>query len=73
MSIICIGNFTFSGYSVPSLHNVIYDAARKVPNPDPAEVAAGRLTVFDTWLHVRPDPLNSSIPKYYYIFFVIIL
>jgi len=35
--------------------------AKKVPNSDPAEVAAGRLTVFDTWLHARPDLLNSSI------------
>jgi len=45
---------------------VIYEAAKKVPNPDPVEVAAGRLTVFDTWLYARPDSLNSSIPKYVY-------
>lgn len=61
------GNYTLRSDSVPSMHSLIRKAARKVPNPDPAEVAAGRDTVYDTWLRrASPESIgNSQIePRY---------
>lgn len=34
----------------------------QIPNPDPEEVAAGRTTVYDTWVHRRPDPFQPDLP-----------
>ena len=45
------------------MHSVIRDAAKKIPNPNPLEVASGRATVYDTWLHTTPDDNNPQIPK----------
>ena len=45
------------------MHSVIRDAAKKIPNPDPHEIAAGRLTVYDTWLHNNPDANNPQLPN----------
>ncbi|XP_043201098.1 N-acetylated-alpha-linked acidic dipeptidase 2-like isoform X3 [Amphibalanus amphitrite] len=49
------GNDTLRALGVPLLHDLLFAAARTVPNPDPEEVAAGRTTVYDTWLLHRLD------------------
>ena len=49
------GNATLRALGVPLLHELLFESARAVPNPDPAEVAAGRATVYDTWLLNRLD------------------
>lgn len=48
---------------MPSLYTVIREAAKLVPNPNPAEVEAGRKTVFDTWLWANPDPKDPTQPR----------
>ncbi|KAK8387136.1 hypothetical protein O3P69_018060 [Scylla paramamosain] len=38
--------------------------AKLVPNPDPAEVAQGRGSIYDTWLHRYPaEPSDDSAPR----------
>ncbi|XP_018020759.1 putative N-acetylated-alpha-linked acidic dipeptidase [Hyalella azteca] len=49
------GNYTFRAQASPLLRDIIYNATKEVPNPDPAEVAAGRTSVYDTWLHRLAD------------------
>ena len=48
---------------MPTMHTVVREAAKLVPNPDPSEVAAGRPTVYDTWLHTSRDPLDTHLPQ----------
>ncbi|KAK7075727.1 N-acetylated-alpha-linked acidic dipeptidase 2, partial [Halocaridina rubra] len=57
------GNYSLRGLSAPLLTEELFAVAAKVPNPDAEEVAAGRLTVYDTWLDRLPDPDNPSKPK----------
>lgn len=49
------GRFVFKGGSLPLLNQVMYDATKKVRNPDEAEYNQGRENVYDTWLHRTPD------------------
>ena len=56
------GNFTFRGSGVSSLRDVVFEAAKLVDNPDSAEVAAGRFTVYDTWKLKLADNDNLDIP-----------
>ena len=50
------GNFTFSTYGTQSIRDVIFNAAKKVPNPDQEEFDLGRKTVYDTWyMRTRKD------------------
>ncbi|GFO49278.1 N-acetylated-alpha-linked acidic dipeptidase 2 [Plakobranchus ocellatus] len=49
-----VGNDTLRLGAVPLMHKVAYEAAKKVENPNPAERAAGRTSVYDTWLHIEP-------------------
>ena len=58
------GNFTLKSQSVPSLYSAVREAAKMVPNPNPTEVAAGRKTVFDTWLWANPDLNDATQPRY---------
>lgn len=39
----------------PMLHDIIFDMAKLVPNPDPSEVSEGRTSIYDTWLARYPD------------------
>ncbi|GFO21487.1 N-acetylated-alpha-linked acidic dipeptidase 2 [Plakobranchus ocellatus] len=55
------GNDTLKASSTPLMHNIVYEASKKVRNPNPAEIAAGRLTVFDTWQNVLTPP-GESLP-----------
>lgn len=62
--LLSIGNHTLKTETVPSLYSAIREAAKMVPNPNPAEVAAGRKTIFDTWLHANPDDNDNTQPGY---------
>lgn len=57
------GNYTLKSQTVPSLYSAIREAAKVVPNPNPAEVEAGRKTVFDTWLWANPDLNDPTQPR----------
>ncbi|XP_067680231.1 N-acetylated-alpha-linked acidic dipeptidase 2-like [Haliotis asinina] len=60
-----MGNYSFLAASTPLMYRVTYEAAKKIPNPNPAEVAAGRTTVYDTWLHsfpLRQNNVSMNIP-----------
>ncbi|KAK3712657.1 hypothetical protein RRG08_058560 [Elysia crispata] len=46
------GNDTLRVGAAPLMHSLVYEASRKVRNPNPAEIQAGRATVYDTWQHV---------------------
>ncbi|BFZ07500.1 hypothetical protein BsWGS_10539 [Bradybaena similaris] len=52
------GNDTLAVAGTPLMYNVIHEAAQKVKNPNPKEIQAGRLTVYDTWL--RNEPWNFT-------------
>lgn len=56
------GNYTLRTKSSPLLTEAIYQSAKKVPNPNPEEVAEGRITVYDTWAYRKPDPLQPNVP-----------
>ncbi|KAF6019350.1 hypothetical protein EB796_022317 [Bugula neritina] len=47
----------------PMFYPAVMAAAKKIPNPNPAEVAAGRTTAFDTWLYHIPsdDPTKPRV------------
>ena len=38
----------------------------QVPNPNEKEVAAGRTTAFDTWLHLDPSSTDPKMPTFVY-------
>ncbi|XP_046364744.2 N-acetylated-alpha-linked acidic dipeptidase 2-like [Haliotis rufescens] len=61
------GNYSLRASSTPLMYRATYEAAKKVPNPNPAEVAAGRKTVYDTWLHSYPlkdeNDVSMNLPK----------
>ncbi|XP_067681222.1 N-acetylated-alpha-linked acidic dipeptidase 2-like [Haliotis asinina] len=60
------GNYSIRALGTPLLYRATYEAAKKVPNPNDAEVAAGRPTAYDTWLHSFPwkdeDGNSLNIP-----------
>lgn len=43
------GNATLKLEAVPTLYNLIIDAAKAIDTPLEAEKAAGRKTMYDTW------------------------
>ena len=49
--------------AVPLLYDVVENAARLVPNPDPNEINEGRNTLFDTWIYRHPDLMHPGFPK----------
>ena len=50
----CTGNFSARALGTPLMYRPVYEASKKVSNPNPDEVAAGRTTVYDTWLKSFP-------------------
>ena len=44
------GNVSLRALGTPLTFQALYDATKKVPNPNKTEVAAGRTTVYDTWV-----------------------
>ncbi|KAM4690072.1 glutamate carboxypeptidase 2-like [Rhinophrynus dorsalis] len=57
------GNSTLRALATPILHKLLFEAAKKVDNPNPVEVQAGRKTVFDTWVANLPSSYDPSIPR----------
>ncbi|XP_053330467.1 putative N-acetylated-alpha-linked acidic dipeptidase [Spea bombifrons] len=57
------GNSTLRALATPILHKLLFEAAKKVENPNPEEVKAGRKTVFDTWVANMPSSHNPSVPR----------
>ncbi|KAH9492145.1 Glutamate carboxypeptidase 2 [Bulinus truncatus] len=55
------GNDTLAVDSTPLMMNVINEATKKVPNPNPEEIKAGRKTVYDTWQHLNPTAPKTLI------------
>lgn len=43
------GNFSLRALGTPLIFKSLYDATKKVPNPNRTEVNLGRTTVYDTW------------------------
>lgn len=51
--------------STPLMYRVISEAAKKIPNPNPAEVSEGLLSVFSSWLnHSNWNLFNSALPEF---------
>lgn len=44
------------------LKKLLVESSKLVPNPNKAEIAAGRTTVFDTWAKNAPDANNPGQP-----------
>ncbi|XP_077118676.1 putative N-acetylated-alpha-linked acidic dipeptidase isoform X2 [Ranitomeya variabilis] len=57
------GNSTLSAFATPILHKLLHAAAKKVENPNPCEIRAGRKTVYDTWLKNQPSPYDPNVPR----------
>ncbi|CAG0904648.1 unnamed protein product, partial [Darwinula stevensoni] len=57
------GNDTLRAMGVPLMYSSLYDAARRVGNPNPNEIAEGRKTVFDTWLHYYKSDEDPNLPQ----------
>ncbi|XP_045104053.1 putative N-acetylated-alpha-linked acidic dipeptidase [Portunus trituberculatus] len=60
MDMVMDGNYSFGAMAVPMLHDVIFEMAKLVPNPDPDEVAEGRDSLYDTWLHRYPSQSSGD-------------
>ncbi|KAI0241238.1 Glutamate carboxypeptidase 2 [Lamellibrachia satsuma] len=56
------GNFTFRGLALPMLFKALYEATKQVPNPNQAEIAKGRKTVYDTWAIGMPQKDANGKP-----------
>lgn len=46
-----------------ALNTLTLVSIHQVPNPIEKEVEAGRMTLFDTWVHVMPSSQDPSLPK----------
>ncbi|XP_064600479.1 N-acetylated-alpha-linked acidic dipeptidase 2-like [Liolophura sinensis] len=58
------GNFSLEGNASPLLYHVMYEATKKVPNPDVGDQKAGLLTVYDKWLQTFPDkPISQNFVR----------
>ncbi|KAK6181050.1 hypothetical protein SNE40_008989 [Patella caerulea] len=55
------GTNTLRSKTTPLLYNVMYETVKLVENPNATEIAAGRKTVYDTWLLNRPWKINGEI------------
>ncbi|KAA0183523.1 hypothetical protein HAZT_HAZT008347 [Hyalella azteca] len=63
MDLALLGNYSLKASAAPLLYEVVWEAAKLVANPDATEAAAGRTTVYDTWLARKPDPVYSTRPQ----------
>ncbi|KAH9509164.1 Glutamate carboxypeptidase 2 [Bulinus truncatus] len=60
VDLVCAGNDTLFVQASPMFRSVVYEASKKVPNPNPTQVEAGRNSVYDGWLHVTPFSDNFT-------------
>lgn len=51
------------GMAAPLMHELFVESSKRIPNPNPNEVANGRSTVFDTWIKSYPDAIHPGYPK----------
>ncbi|CAG0901466.1 unnamed protein product [Darwinula stevensoni] len=56
------GNRTLSPSGCPLTYQSLYTTTKSVGNPNPDEIAAGRPTVFHTWLHNFPSE-DPDVPQ----------
>lgn len=61
------GNYTLRTKSAPLLNDIIFESTKKIPNPNPEEVAEGRRSVYDTWRLRKPDPVDPEKPQMLFI------
>ncbi|XP_075699616.1 putative N-acetylated-alpha-linked acidic dipeptidase [Rhinoderma darwinii] len=57
------GNSTLRALATPILHKLLFAAAKKIENPNPDEVRAGRRSVYDTWLKSQPSLHDPNVPR----------
>ncbi|KAM3918010.1 glutamate carboxypeptidase 2-like isoform 2-T2 [Leptodactylus fuscus] len=57
------GNSTLRALATPILHQLLFEAAKKVENPNPDEIKAGRKTVYDTWVKSLPSSHDPNVPR----------
>ncbi|CAJ0917294.1 unnamed protein product, partial [Mesorhabditis belari] len=55
-------NKTLTLATTPSLHDVVIQAAKRIPNPSKEEQQQGRPTLYDTWYHYYPDEKYKHRP-----------
>lgn len=67
------GNYSLRPLAAPLMHKVVIESSKKVPNPNPEEMASGRTTIFDTWNASFPDPVHPGLPKYHTQFYIVII
>ncbi|XP_030850371.1 N-acetylated-alpha-linked acidic dipeptidase 2-like [Strongylocentrotus purpuratus] len=60
LDIAVMDNFYLRSSATPHLRPIVYEATRKVPDPDPSDT---RKTVYDTMLERQPDPENPELPR----------
>lgn len=52
----------------PLIFKSLFEATKKVPNPNASEVAAGRKMVYDTWFNTFPWPSKKyNTPEYVHL------
>lgn len=56
---VLLGNYTLDGGATPLVHHALYEATKKVPNPNTAQ--AGR-SVYDNWKMTTPNE-DKTQPK----------
>lgn len=59
MTVLLLGNASLRAQGTPLTFQSVYDAAKKVPNPNDTEIAAGRKTVYDTWINTFPSETDG--------------
>lgn len=57
-----LGNYSIRSLGTPLLNAAVYDATKKIPNPDQED--ATTKTVFDKWLSSFPN-VNDNLPRYF--------
>jgi hypothetical protein len=61
--VFCLGNYSLSGAGAPLMNKIYLESSKKIANPSASEVAEGRPTVFDTWVHRYPDSNHPTKPR----------
>lgn len=59
-----LGNYSFWASGTPLTTSAVLRATKLVPNPNSTEVAAGRTSVYDTWMKTFPSKEGYNRPKY---------
>ncbi len=57
------GNHSLYATAAPLLRTLLVESSKKIANPNAAEVANGKKTIFDTWAVSFPDNQVQGQPK----------